>query len=60
MKPLTWLVALLVAAVGLSLVSQADAGMKHKAKKPKFAVSGPPPKKHQLFHHHGGGHKLRH
>jgi hypothetical protein len=59
MKPLTWLVMALVAAIGLSCTSQAEAGMKHKAKKPKFAVSGPPPKKHQLFHGHGG-HKLRH
>ena len=39
-----------------SFTAHADAGMKHKAKKPKFAVSGPPPKKHQLMH----GHKLKH
>ena len=56
MKPLTWLVMALIAAIGLSFTAHADAGMKHKAKKPKFAVSGPPPKKHQLMH----GHKLKH
>lgn len=56
MKPLNWLVATLIALIGLSIAAPADAGMKHKAKKPKFAVSGPPPKKHQLLH----GHKLKH
>jgi hypothetical protein len=60
MKPLPWIVATLIALVGLSF-SEGYAGQKHKARKPKYTVSGPPPKKHQLFHHAGGHkHKLLH